>query len=60
MQGDFPAFCHRQSTKITVLAEGCTDPVLKDELLEMAAYWQKLTSAPNRPTKQHASDGGAD
>jgi hypothetical protein len=52
MQGDFPDFCHYQSTKMIEHAEGCTDPVLRDELLRMSANWLKLTSIPTRATKQ--------
>jgi hypothetical protein len=55
MQGDLSAFCHRQSTKMIEYAEGCTDPVLKDKLLRMSAYWLKLlTSPPSRVTQQSA------
>jgi len=53
MQGDFSAFCQRQSTKMIEYAEDCIDPVLKDELLRMSAYWLKLTSTPSRATKQY-------
>ena len=52
MQGDFPDFCRHQSTKMIKYAEGCTDPVMKDEFLQMSAYWLKLTSPPRMVTKQ--------
>lgn len=47
MQRDFLAFCHRQSTKLVEYADDCTDPVLKDELLKMAAYWLKASKVKN-------------
>jgi hypothetical protein len=56
MQGDFPAFCHRQSTKMMDYAEVCTDPALKAEFLEMSAFWLRRISAPTKPTKQSAFD----
>jgi hypothetical protein len=52
MQGDFPTFCQRQYAKMVEYAEVCIDPVLKDELLQMSAYWLKLTSPPIRLIKQ--------
>jgi hypothetical protein len=39
MQDDFPDFCHHQSNKMIKYADGCTDLVLKDEFLQMSAYW---------------------
>jgi len=56
MQGDFPDFCHHQSTKMIEYAEGCTDPVLKDEFLRMSAYWLKITHRPQvePPNKLHS------
>jgi hypothetical protein len=56
MQRDFPDFCHYQSAKMIKYAEGCTDPVLKDEFLKMSAYWLKITSTPSRATKQSISE----
>ncbi len=47
MQGDFAAFCHRQSTKMVEYAGNCTDPALKDQFLQMSAYWLKIVSAPS-------------
>jgi hypothetical protein len=60
MQSDFPDFCHHQSTKMIQYAEGCKDPVLKDELLKMSASWLKLTSAPCRAIKQSISESTSD
>jgi hypothetical protein len=60
MRGDFPDFCHHQSTKMIKYAEGCTDPVLKDEFLKMSAYWLKSTSTPSRATKQSTSKSMSD
>jgi hypothetical protein len=60
MQGDFPDFCHHQSSKMIKYAEGCTDPVLKDKFLKMSAYWLKSTSRPSRVTKQSISEGTFD
>ena len=51
MELNFPAFCHRQSTKMLDYAEDCTDPVLKNKFLKMSAYWLKEL-APNRGSKQ--------
>ena len=48
MHRDFPAFCHYQSAKMTDYAAGCADQVLKDEFLQMSAYWLKITSVPIR------------
>ena len=60
MQGDFPDFCHRQSHKMDKYAEGCTDPVLKDEFLKMSAYWLKSTLTPSAATKQSISESKSD
>lgn len=54
MQGDFPDFCKHQSSKMIEYADGCTDPVAKDKLLKMSAYWLKLISAPKQPTFESA------
>ena len=60
MQSDFPDFCHHQSTKMIKYAEGCTDPVLKDEFLKMSAYWLKSTSTTSKATKQTTFESTSD
>jgi hypothetical protein len=60
MQGDFPDFCHRQSTKMIEYAKSCIDPVLKDQFLQMSAYWLKITSAASRATKQSIFESPSD
>ena len=60
MHGDFPDFCHHQSTKMIEYAKNCIDPVLKDELLKMSAYWLKITSAASRATKQSIFESSSD
>lgn len=60
MQGDFPAFCHRQSTKMIKYAEDSADPVLKGKFLQMSASWLKQTSQPNRPPQQFRLDGASE
>jgi hypothetical protein len=52
MQGDFPEFCYRQSAKMIEYAEGCIDPVLKEQLLTMSANWLKMTAVPREASKQ--------
>jgi len=52
MQGDLTAFCHRQSAKMIEYAEGCIDPVLKDEFLQMSAYWLKLIRSTEQSTSK--------
>jgi hypothetical protein len=54
MQGDLPAFYHRQSAKMIEYAEGCIDPVLKDEFLLMSAYWLELTLPTVRAARHGA------
>jgi hypothetical protein len=47
MQGNYTAFCNRQFAKILILANDATDtsdPVLKDDLLQMAQYWRTLAT----------------
>jgi hypothetical protein len=47
MHRDFPDFCYHQSAKMTGYARDCTDPELKDELLQMSAYWLKIIGGPS-------------
>jgi hypothetical protein len=41
MERDFSAFYQRQSAKILKLSKECADPVLKDQLFQLAADWLK-------------------
>ena len=50
MRHDFPDFCHHQSAKMIDYANDCTDPVLKDEFLQMSAYWLRITSVQSTVT----------
>lgn len=51
MERNFPAFCHRQSTKMLDYAEHSTDSVLKDKFLQMSASWLKMALAPSSDTE---------
>jgi hypothetical protein len=62
VERDFSAFYQRQSTKILELSKGCSDPALKDQLVEMAADWLKSiplqdnSAAPAVAAAQEATD----
>jgi hypothetical protein len=59
MEGDFLAFCHRQSTKMIEYAKDCADPVLKDEFLKMSASWLEASARSKGTIVKAAPDEAA-